>query len=382
MAVRDSALARTTHERACSAASSLVRHAVRAIPGFRIAASLTLGVLTIEVCARIDDYIEHGAPLLQSYNLDRIYTYDSIGKRGRPHGQYRQWTLNSLGFRGPELRAGRIRILCLGASETFGLYEPPEDVYPRRLEAELNTRAKWDGGRERFEVVNAAYAGQTLATVHRRLTETLAHVNPKIAVYYPTPANYLEQPAHTPAVTEENAPPSGLELRFLQRARPVVKRIEPGLFIWYYRYAASRGLAADVTVMDRVPEARIDQLRSDLRAFVGELRSASVEPVLVTHATRFGDPLSASDRYFLTAWRKFYPQIEETGFLDLERRANVAIRETGLALNATVIDAAQMMSGHPGYFADFAHFTSAGGRRMGEILAEGIAPVLEQTSGR
>ncbi len=49
-------------------------------------------------------------------------------------------TVNSLGFRGPELRpaqAGRLRVLSLGDSITFGVGVPDEIPYPRQLEALL-----------------------------------------------------------------------------------------------------------------------------------------------------------------------------------------------------------------------------------------------------
>lgn len=50
-------------------------------------------------------------------------------------------SINSLGFRGPEIErqkpAGRLRILCIGDSTTFGSHVDDADTYPRQLEAML-----------------------------------------------------------------------------------------------------------------------------------------------------------------------------------------------------------------------------------------------------
>ena len=95
----------------------------RAVSILRIFVGLLIFVLAVEMCARVDDFIAYGAPFGESYTSDRLYEHDQIGQRGRPGARYKKWHLNSLGYRGPELRNGTIRIICLGASETFGLYE-------------------------------------------------------------------------------------------------------------------------------------------------------------------------------------------------------------------------------------------------------------------
>ena len=79
-------------------------------------------------------------------------------------------------------------------------------------------------------------------------------------------------------------------------------------------------------LMDRVPEENVVLFRSDLVSLVQALRQRGVEPILVTHATIFGKPLSHHDQQMLTAWRWWSPQLKEEGFLDMEQRMNAAIR--------------------------------------------------------
>src|SRR5258708_25236363 len=172
-----------------------------------------LAMMTLEFCARLDNYVSYRTPFFGADSLDTLFTMDRLGKRGKPNARYRKWRLNSLGYRGPELHAGRTRIICIGASETFGLYEDEDQEYPRQLERELNRRA----GRDAFEVVNAAYAGLVLDNEMQRLPEIAETVRPQIALLYPSLANYIWLPVasvHPPLPTVAPAPPRfGLHFR-------------------------------------------------------------------------------------------------------------------------------------------------------------------------
>ena len=76
-----------------------------------------------EFAAREADKITYSAPFWGDYSLDTLFTVDELGKRGRPNASYEKWRLNEAGYRGPALRSNTYRIVCLGSSETFGLYE-------------------------------------------------------------------------------------------------------------------------------------------------------------------------------------------------------------------------------------------------------------------
>ncbi len=66
-------------------------------------------------------------------------------------------TINSHGFRGEEFTVEKpadvIRVLTLGASSTFGLWNRDDETYPHQLELLLNERCP---GPKRFEVINFA----------------------------------------------------------------------------------------------------------------------------------------------------------------------------------------------------------------------------------
>src|ERR1700761_3944236 len=83
----------------------------------------------------------------------------------------------------PKATAGQTYV---GIANIFGESEGME--YPRQLERELNKRA----GRERYQVVNVGYAGQSLRSYSRRAAKVDANTKPSIAVIYPSLAYYFE----------------------------------------------------------------------------------------------------------------------------------------------------------------------------------------------
>ena len=80
----------------------------------------------------------------------------------------------------------------------------------------------------------------------------------------------------------------------------------------------------------------------------------------------------------ILAWRRSYPELLEEGFLDLERRANQAIREVATENSVPMVDAAARIPGGSANFADLVQFTDKGA----EIMAGLYAPTVEQAPRR
>ena len=122
--------------------------------------------------------------------------------------------------------------------------------------------------------------------------------------------------------------------------------------------------------MEHVSQTSIDAFRSDLLCVINRAKSLGVEPILLTHATYFGSALQPQDEAMMLSWRRFYPELSESGFIDLENRANDAIRAVGRDAGVKVVDAALLIPRGPKYFADFVHFTDSGAARMAALIAE------------
>ncbi len=332
---------------------------------------------SLELCARIDDYLTYGAPMWGVYDAETLYVRDAIGKRGIPHARFRKWGLNALGYRGPDLVAGRPTIVCFGASETFGQQEREGFEYPRQLERELNARA----GSDSYQVLNAAYAGQTVRTATSRVPEIAATAKPVAALIYSVPANYIELARFeaTPAPAGPIRQPR-FELRIADRIRTLLKAAVPSTVQTWRRTREIQSDSDSAAAVAQLPEENIQRYREDLLRMVDALRRENITPVLVTHLDAFGDTLSKQDRELLTGWRKFYPVLKEEGFLDMERRANAAVRSLGAEAGVPVIDLVDAVPPTRENFTDFAHFSEAGAAIVARTLADGLLPILNRDS--
>ncbi len=339
----------------------------------RVVTSILAILVTLEICARADDWLAFRAPLFAPYSVDDLYTVDGASLRGKPFARFKNWQLNSLGLRGPELRPERTRVLCIGASETFGMLETSGKEYPRQLEAALNEQA----GGSRFEVVNFSYFGLKLPTANRLLPNLIDDVQPRVAVIYLTYGGYVAPRPKQP-VPETLVRPV-FELRLAAKINDVARAVLPQPLQnwvkqrWMEHYVRNRPL------ITRTPADRPQQLAEDLDATVALLRAHGVQPVIVTHANRFTE---ANDPYredMLIAWRRFYPLVSTGGLLDMDAQLNEAARRFAAEHGVPLIDAAMLMPGGQKYFTDYTHFTDEGARTFAGILANGIQPLLDGT---
>lgn len=100
---------------------------------------------------------------------------------------------------------------------------------------------------------------------------------------------------------------------------------------------------------------------------------AGATPVLVTHGTYFGDQITPENRPMLVAWRRFYPELSEAGFLDMESRANQVIKQVARDEPGTVlVDIEGVVPPGPKHYADFVHFTDEGARLLAARLSTAI----------
>jgi lysophospholipase L1-like esterase len=337
----------------------------------RIVWCAILAIGTLEFLARLDDGVHQGAPFFGRYDMSILTGYDRLGRILLPNSRYYRWKINSSGYRGPEPRSSTVRILCLGASETFGIGEDAGREYPRQLEEQLNKR--W--GTHSVEVINLGFPGGVLHEMVARLPEIVSRYHPALVTIYQSPASYIW--FSNPALARKIAlsRPSAFNLRILDKADQLADAALPPRLLasWRHCWANLDALAYGSAPMDRLPEEPFTVLRSDLERTIDFLNRRSIKVVLITHAQRFGATSGPGDWTWLTAWRTSYPPLKENGFLDMERRANEVIREVGSDQGVLLVDAARLIAPGPNNFADFVHFSNEGAERMATILAEKLA---------
>lgn len=327
--------------------------------------TLLLFLAMFEACARIDDTWTEGAPLFGRYDQSVLLTTDEFGITGRPGAHFSRWRMDSAGFRGPELRPGAESILCIGASETFGIYEPSGEEYPRQLENNLNLQA----GATRYQVVNAGLPGQSLRSFARRAAKVSHDVRPSFAVLYPSLAIYIDPPPEN-FLVDGGFRPSPFQLRIGAKLLTLLtEQTSPSIQTALTRVSIHLRIP-EGSVLSRIPESNVDRFRRDLSRLLDLLRNESVRVLLVTHATRFGSVVRPEDAPFLTTWRSLHPRLREEGFLDMENRLNQVIRTASVERRLPLVDAARWLYG-PENFAEFVHFTPRGAAALaGAIGAE------------
>lgn len=335
----------------------------------RIVGCLLIAVITMELCARLDDKLRFGAPFWGDYSLNSLFVYDAAGMHGKPNVSYLKWKLNEDGYRGPALRAGTYRIITMGASETFGIFESEDKEWPRQLEQILNASS----GDGHYEVVNTAYHATSVADNLHWLDRGMDQLKPQMVVVYPNYASYIDPKRVHGLADVRPESESFSHWRIATRVRNILKDNVPASLQDYLRKYQLRNAVKRAPPMDRVPEECVARFQHDLDALVSAIQARGAKVILVTHATRFGSKVLPEDQRFLMMWARFYPILREDGFLDMEARMSDAVREVGARHSVPVVDAARQLSGGKN-FAEMVHFTDAGAHALAAL----IAPVVEQ----
>lgn len=341
---------------------------------FRSLGYAALALVTLELAARVDDWVKEGAPLLKPYTINTLFRPSPFGREGVPGARFSKWQMNSLGYRSPEPREGRSNIVTFGASETFGLYESSNQEYPRAVEAHLE-RARPLA----YNVVNIAIPGIRIGRIGY-LERAMEQTQARHVVVYPSPANYIG--TVVPFCGQASSPVAssiGLadRIRLSGKLDQLAKKVISPQVLSPVRSLMIQWANRKKAPMARVPEETLNALREDLRCVVRAAQQRHATPILVTHATYFGDKLAAEDAAMLLAWRRFYPELLEQGFLDLEKRANDVIRAVAAETKVPLVDAAAAIPRGAAHFADFVHFTDKGAAVIAGLIAEVVlkAPI-------
>lgn len=348
----------------------------------RAVAGVCLGLLVVmaaELTIRVEDWVRYRTPLGRSLrDQSELSVLDATGRHPAPGRSFGKWRINSVGTRGPELdpaKAGS-RVLILGASETFGLYESPDREYPRQL-ADSLTHSGCSA-----DVLNAGFIGMSLPTVEQDLRLRLRGLTPRVVVYYPTPPQYAEDlpVAVTPDSSGKvsGAVPSWY-LRSTARVYNQLKTMIPAFSDVLRRrdIAAKRAGQPDDWVYRVIPRDHLEAFDADLRRLVGTIRSIGATPVLATHANGFLGSPPLSDA-MLRAWERFYPRATGEALLAFDAVTTERTRRVAADSNVALVDAWQAFHevGAPASFADFSHFTDRGAARMAGLLRPAVTEAL------
>jgi lysophospholipase L1-like esterase len=337
---------------------------------------------TVEVACRIEQWYLYDAPVLGMYTYDTaLFTTDEYGITGKANGIYEKWRLNSFGFRGPEVGLqrpqGRLRIVCMGASETFGLYESREHEWPRQLERRLEM--------EDFsvEVINAAIAGMSLSqrTVH--LQRRLMRLQPDVVVMMleygsyagMTPEKVRNQRSRRPALPGRDG-----VMERIKALRAPIKLKEsavPRLPLFMQKKLSEWEKAVKLEVRRKdagerfrsyqhVTPFEVETFRQDLAALNEVTKLAGIRLVILSPAMWLTDE-NLSSMYL--SW----PYVDEGWWREARAQMGEAAEKFAEKEQIPYLDLSQIVNGHEeDWMLDMLHFNDAGATQVAQHVARVI----------
>ncbi len=324
-----------------------------------------------------------------------ILTEDSDGIRhNSPRVRYGKWETNSLGFRGKEVdlekKEGQIRIVCLGGSETFGLFEEEGKEWPSQLRGMLRDQFP------RVEVINASVAGLTLKRKKAYVEKYLLPLKPDIMI--------TTQGALLPITDSIRGMESkrlvskvgGRKIKnsleadsstrtpvaVLPKLLEIVKGCSPGWLLTHLRTQRLRRRIRNrerryliyEKPMDEVPENIISEFEEDLTLFIRFLEKNRIAVVFLTYPTLFTPSNKDTHKYLLLSIRRLCVELSEDGIIDASTKFNDAIRKIADREKVALIDNDLLIPKTLEYFVDYSHYTNKGA----EFIAKSIHHFLNR----
>jgi hypothetical protein len=329
----------------------------------------------------MDDWLRFGAPMTSgAADIMHLGVTDSLGRHARAGTTYRKFHINALGFRGPEvtpaeLHAGPL-VVVSGASETFGLFESPRHEWPRQMADSLAVRCE-----EPPVVLNAAFAGMSLPTVHQDVRRRVLPLGPDLIVYYPQPSQYLFErvPRPSPPSSKPPEPLSPWNLRALPRLREDFKRMLPEAALDLNRQReTAQARAAGEALFPELPTDRLDSLEAHMRALVGTVRAGGAEIALVIPRHRLTDTTTVENKRWLRAWESINPKAPGRMIIEFFAAGEERVRAVAADSGVRLIDPAFADgAARDAQFADPNHFTDEGAA----VMAGGASSVVGDLLG-
>jgi hypothetical protein len=363
-----------------------MKDGVHRIRGFiRVLSLMCIGFIAAEGAARVDDWWFQQIPFWAAPSNDDLFMVDSSGqRRGRPNAHYQKWQLNSFGFRGPQFApqppAGLRRVVLLGASETFGLYEAPQKEFAAQLAALTST--------EDIEVVNAALPGITVGTLRQYWDHWVSRFGAKTVIIYPSTHLYVSCEDWRPeTAAAESAPPRPAfridDLRLFGRARNIIS--QPDFMVrWRNARKVEQSVAQHPAswVYTAAPAACVTKLHQDLLSLIDAIQRTGAQVIVCTQALRAARDPTPADLRDLESFRVFSPRAPGRVIREFVTAADTDILKLPAVRNVSVVDVDAALGGHRSLFEDLVHYNDRGSQQVAALLHDRLVTATSTAGGQ
>lgn len=357
-----------------------------------LSVSVFLFILAMEVSARIDDKIKYHAPFFGLYSSQRLRNTDSDGINCNvPNVRYEKWKINQLGFRGPDITLIKpkdvIRIICMGTSESFGLYESPGKEWPNQLMDILNEF-------QRFQVINTSVVGLPLKKYVRYIEKYVLKLEPDLIILYVNPfgyavgANKFAERQAAPRI-DANITSKGWKislkdvtsnLRMLPKIKQAAKRIVPMQALKSYRLlnmkkqlrALEHRRLNGRNPLDVVSQESLYTLRTDLEELIRFLRHWKIEVILSSYPVLISPENIDEHHEIFLDHRRFYIELSLLGIIDASLKFNELVQSFATTHGIDFVDNNSNIPKNLKYFADNVHYTDEGAKLVAKNFAQCI----------
>jgi lysophospholipase L1-like esterase len=285
-----------------------------------------------------------------------------------PDARTRTISVNSLGFRGPELAqpkpAGDLRIAFLGGSTTFCAEVSGNDMTWPHLVTETIQKEYRD---ILVDYVNAAVPGYTLKSSLLNFRKRVAPLRPDVTIVYHA-TNDLSWEVRSLAMKQGAYEKPGKEgsgwlAEHSQLWYLVVKNLR-------IKEAQSDAVGASKRLEFSASKLGA-KFRRELTQLVIEAKKVSDVVALVTFSHRIRPEQTAEQQWLAAGSALYYmPFMTPQGLMDAFRRYNQIIAEVASETGAILIGDEAVIPADSEHFNDSVHFKDAGSRIMAHRVSE------------
>jgi len=360
----------------------------------RFLASFIIFSLVMEVCARIDDKIKYDAPFFAPYDSSMLRTKDSDGIRHNvPNSRYEKWKINRFGFRGQNISLQKPknvkRIICMGTSETFGLFETPGKEWPSQLTALLGTD-------RRFQVINTSVVGLSLDTLKSYMNKYVFQFEPDTVILYINPFFYaIQMLRHT---TKQYNPKTNHQKktqisaghffkkvsfspRIFPKIKQSIKKITPPQALKRYQVWNLSKQVEDLELqtlkgkkpLDVIPQEILASFEKDLTDLVNYLIKKRIEVILSSYPILISKDNIAKHPEIFLDFRRFSIYFSFQGIVDAPPKFNAVIERVSTDLGVGFVNNQELVPKDIKFFGDNVHYTDKGA----ELVALSFANYLK-----
>jgi len=346
----------------------------------RAAAVATVVVVVVVVLAALAEgfvRVRHWRKYGDLWGIESTYTIDPTTnlRIPIPGSSFGSITINSLGFRSPEIPAtkpaGTLRVAFLGESTTYcAEVSSNEAAWPHLVWQSLTDA--WPS--TTVDYVNAGIPGYGVADSQRNLEGRVAQLDPDVIVIYQgvndltyNTFQAASEAGIATARTEE-------ELAWPARYSLLWYLVEKNLRIRFQQLQAadeSTKLALD---LERVKQPYKEQLLSLVQASQ-QVADTVVLATLSVRLRREQTPAEQTEGVVTSLY--YMPYMSIPGLLDAYDGYNDAIREVAAMTGAVLIESEDLVPGDAENFADSVHFTDTGSRHMADRITAGLLEAPE-----